>query len=121
MRYGMQILRMDEKGILPIVYTKDSWVIIHFPRYRTGTLFLLAKCPSAGYGFKLFKGSDFDIKTATADARNFIRKTEQESIYQAVNFCRHNINDLDFIGGEVIQFFDRSTLMNWLTDHHYLV
>ena len=117
----MQILKLDEKGILPIVHTKDSWVFLHFPRYCTGTLFLLAKRPSAGYGFKLFKGSDLDIKTATADGKSFVGKTEQESIYQAVKFCRHNINDLDLMGGEVIQFFDRSTLMNWLTDHHYLV
>ena len=116
----MQILKLDEKGILPIVHTKDSWVIIHFPRYRTGTLFLLAKRPSAGYGFKLFKGSDLDIKTP-ALAINFVGKTEQESICQAVNFCRHNIHVLDLMGGEVIQFFDRSTLMKWLTDHHYLV
>ena len=115
----MQILKLDEKGILPIVYTKYSWVITYFPRYDE--VFLLAKRPSAGYGFKLFKDSDLDIKTSTLDARNFVGKTEQDSIYQAVHFCHHNINDNDFADSKVIQFFDRSTLMNWLTDHHYLV
>ena len=118
MRHGMQILNLDEKGILPIVHTKGSWVIANFPRFRSGTLYILCKYSSAGYGFKL-AGHCRDLNVKYSEyAGNFVGKSEQESIFNALKFCYRNRMELEFSESSVMQFFDHNTLMNWLDEHY---